>query len=108
MYRLEHQHPCSHAISTPMHARHATRVRAAADTDADGELDCDDGCPTDPAKTEPGADGCLIPPNACKGSFGFVIDSSDSFGQANFDAAAAQVCTRPQPSVPCAPSSDRG
>ena len=30
------------------------------DSDADGTLDCDDGCPNDPEKTAPGACGCGI------------------------------------------------
>ena len=29
-----------------------------ADTDQDGVADCNDGCPTDPNKTDPGACGC--------------------------------------------------
>ncbi len=32
-----------------------------ADADADGTLDCNDGCPNDPAKTAPGACGCGVP-----------------------------------------------
>jgi hypothetical protein len=31
-----------------------------ADTDSDGTLDCNDGCPSDPLKTAPGACGCGV------------------------------------------------
>ena len=31
-----------------------------ADTDGDGTLDCNDGCPSDPLKTAPGACGCGV------------------------------------------------
>jgi hypothetical protein len=33
----------------------------AIDTDGDGTPDCHDGCPEDPAKTEPGQCGCGVP-----------------------------------------------
>ncbi len=33
---------------------------AAPDADADGSFDCEDGCPTDPAKSAPGQCGCGV------------------------------------------------
>jgi hypothetical protein len=35
-------------------------ISEVCDSDADGTLDCDDGCPEDPSKTEPGACGCGV------------------------------------------------
>jgi CSLREA domain-containing protein len=58
------------------------------DTDGDGTIDCNDGCPNDPAKTTPGACGCGNPDvdsdgdgvldcvDACPG----VNDSTDANG----------------------------
>ncbi len=43
----------AHSYTVPGHV-----TCADEDTDEDGTNDCDDGCPTDPAKVEPGACGC--------------------------------------------------
>jgi len=46
---------CSSATSNA-----ATLVVLTADADGDGTADCNDGCPTDPLKTAPGACGCGV------------------------------------------------
>ena len=48
------------------------RVVSAQDSDGDGTIDCDDLCPNDPLKTDPGACGC-----------GTVDIDSDGDGQAD-------------------------
>lgn len=42
-----------------------TDLPTALDCDGDTTPDCFDGCPKDPAKTEPGACGCGIPEGTC-------------------------------------------
>ena len=38
----------------------STRTHAPADTDGDGTVNCEDLCPDDPAKTDPGFCGCGV------------------------------------------------
>ena len=46
---------CGTATTSP-----ATLAFDTTDTDSDGTLDCDDGCPSDPAKIAPGVCGCGV------------------------------------------------
>eukprot|EP00892_Ulva_mutabilis_P010368 jgi/Ulvmu1/7703/UM039_0009.1 len=65
------------------------------DSDGDGVSDCNDGCPTDPDKTEPGRCGCGVSdeecPSGCRGSFGFSLATNVCFGNTAFDAVLAEV-----------------
>ncbi len=47
------------------------------DTDQDGTLDCNDNCPNDPNKTEPGNCGCGTPEGACADCAG--VDNGTAF-----------------------------
>ena len=72
---------------------------AHADSDGDGAFDCEDGCPADPEKTEPGLCGCGVPEGSCdavcRGSFGFSLVASALFGDVAFTDVVEQV--RPLP-----------
>lgn len=61
---------------------------AMVDSDGDGTPDCDDGCPDDAAKTEPGSCGCGIPEGDSDGDA--IPDCMDLTGTWRGDLA----CTR--------------
>jgi Tol biopolymer transport system component len=61
------------------------------DTDADGFADCNDGCPTDPLKTAPGACGCGVADAAAT----FFRDADgDGYGT-SADTLAGVACLTP-------------
>ncbi|MCP4249428.1 MAG: hypothetical protein GY778_20490 [bacterium] len=45
-----------------------TCIATPVDSDGDGTADCNDGCPTDPNKTDPGACGCGVPDTDANGN----------------------------------------
>lgn len=66
-----------------------------ADSDGDGVNDCEDGCPADAGKTEPGRCGCGVPeeecPTECRGLFAFSVVTNICLGSDTFDTALDQV-----------------
>ncbi|MFQ5413004.1 MAG: hypothetical protein ACE5E6_00960, partial [Phycisphaerae bacterium] len=48
-----------------------------ADPDNDGAVGCDDGCPLDPKKTDPGVCGCGVPDDGADADMDGVPDCID-------------------------------
>ncbi len=48
-----------------MKSRFPISIKSDTDTDSDGAVDCNDNCPIDPNKVEPGLCGCGIPEDTC-------------------------------------------
>jgi len=74
-----------------------TGIEPSKDSDGDGVYDCDDRCPSDPNKTEPGACGCLIAEgqcNDCNGDFGgtALVDNCDVCAGGNTGIKPNSTC----------------
>jgi hypothetical protein len=62
---MHHLHNCSivmHPADEPMSSRWSR-----ADSDGDGTSDCEDGCPGDASKVDPGLCGCGVPDDDADG-----------------------------------------
>lgn len=75
-----------------------TGIEPAIDSDSDGVYDCNDNCPNDPLKTEPGSCGCGVAEGQCddcNGDFGGTafIDNCGICAGGNTGIVPDESCT---------------